>query len=662
MKAWLLDLWGRTQSPPAGSDVLGIGGLRPERAIQEGRDLRLLGYFASYAKPEWHWLLLALLLMPLMSGLGLLQPWLIKQAVDAALIEESLPALLNVVGLFALVIAGEFVVRFAQTYALQYAGQRAVARLRLALFSHLQRLHVRVFDGTPLGRLVTRLTTDVDNLGELFASGAITAFTDLLTVALVVVFMVAIDWELSIVALLSLPPMLLFVTWLRRRARDAYREIRTKISVLNAHLAEQVGGLPLIRALAVGPDFALEYRAINQDLRGAYMRSIRYDALLYSVVESIAAASIAATLAYAAARLMGADALSSALTVGTVVAFYEYIQRFFTPIRDLATKYTVLQSALASAERIHDLLAQDDLDPGVARQLHATSAEVGARAKHGAQAVTAPSAATPPGPLPPEVRFEGVGFAYVAGQTTIEDISFAVAPGQVVAIVGATGSGKSTLMSLLLRFFDPSAGRITLGGRDLGEMGTAEARAHFAYVPQNPYLVAGTLAENLALGSTASEGAPSEGAPSGAARGAVAEVMQRLAAEGVGAELLDALGDPDRPIEEGGANLSAGQRQLVAMLRALATGRPFVLLDEATASLDSETEAQLDLATARVLAGKSALIIAHRLSTIQTADRILVMHEGRLAEAGTHAELLARGGLYTALHRLHFQTEAPSLP
>ncbi len=642
MKAWLLDLWGRTQSPPAGSDVLGIGGLRPERAIQEGRDLRLLAYFASYAKPEWHWLLLALILMPLMSALGLLQPWLIKQAVDAALVEESLPALLNVVGFFALVIAGEFVVRFAQTYALQYAGQRAVARLRLAVFSHLQRLHVRVFDGTPLGRLVTRLTTDVDNLGELFASGAITAFTDLLTVALVVVFMVAIDWELSIVALLSLPPMLLFVTWLRRRARDAYREIRTKISVLNAHLAEQVSGLPLIRSLAVGPDFALEYRAINQDLRGAYMRSIRYDALLYSVVESIAAASIAATLAYAAARLMGADALSSALTVGTVVAFYEYIQRFFTPIRDLATKYTVLQSALASAERIHDLLSQNDLDPGVARQKHATSAQVGVRAGAALQPAALP---LPAAAQPPEVRFEGVGFAYVPGQTTLEDVSFAVAPGQVVAIVGATGSGKSTLMSLVLRFFDPSTGRITLGGVDLGAMPTAEARAHFAYVPQSPYLVAGTLAENLALGSATPDD------------GAVADVMQRLAAAGVGTELLGALGDPNRPIEEGGANLSAGQRQLVAMLRALATGRPFVLLDEATASLDSETEAQLDLATARVLAGKSALIIAHRLSTIQTADRILVMHAGRLAEAGTHAELLARGGLYTALHRLHFQAD-----
>lgn len=620
MRGWFRELWGAADSGAGRTGVLGAGGLRPEGVIQEERDYALFRRFFRFARPELRWLLLALGLMPVLSALGLLQPWLIKQAVDAALAEEGLPRLMQVVIWMALVIGGEFVVRFAQTFALQFAGQRAVARLREALFAHLQRLHLRFFDGTPLGRLVTRLTSDVDNLGELFASGAVTALADMLTVVFVVVFMLLIDWELALVTFIALPPLALFVRWLRARARAAFRDIRTRVATLNAHLAEQVGGLRIMRSLAVTPAFAEEYGDINAALRNAHMRSVRYDALLYSVVDSMATASIAIVLAYAAARLMGVEGALAAASIGTVVAFYEYIQRFFIPVRDLATKYTVLQSALASAERLQGLLDETDLDPGQ----------------------TSTEEATAVADAPPALRFEGVDFSYTEAQATLREVSFSVAPGQRVALVGATGSGKSTLISLLLRFYDTQSGRIWLGDQSLDSLSPRAARRHFAYVPQDPYLVRGTLAENIALGTPVSPD----------------KVVAHARALDVDEAFITELGGPERFIEEGGANLSAGQKQLVALLRALCADRPVVLLDEATAQLDSETEARLQAATERVLRGRSALVIAHRLSTIQAADHIVVLHKGRISEQGCHAELLANGGIYAHLHRLHFSATA----
>lgn len=583
-----------------------------EQVSDDAVDSELAKRLLPFVKPHRRLFAFAFGLMPLAALAGLVQPLLVKHAVDAVVVERSMDALSYVVVAYAIAVIAEFGLRFAQTYTMQLAGQRATASLRLHVFEHIQRLRVGYFDRTPIGRVVTRVTNDIDGLQEVFASGAVTAIADGLVLVGIVVFMFALDAELAAVTMLALPPLALIVNAFRKQARKAYRAIRVHTAALNAYLNEQVQGLGVVQAYGRERECLAEYEDINASYRRSNYASIRFDALLYSVVESVAVASIAIVVFYAAreASLIRDPAIAAGY-VGTVVAFYDYIQRFFIPVRDLSTKYTVIQAALASCERIFGLLDVDEPD---APHREAMAANI---------------------PEDVAIRFEDVRFAYRAGHDVLHGISFDVKRGERVAIVGATGSGKSTLTALLLRLYEHDAGLVAVDGRDVRAFERHALRRRFAVVPQDVFLFRGTVLENVAL----------EEAPD--ADRALAALHQ------VGAlDLVERRGGLSARVEDRGQNFSAGERQLLALARALYADAPYLVLDEATANVDSELEARIAEATEEVLRGRTSIVIAHRLSTVRDADRIVVIHKGRLVEQGDHLSLLARDGVYARLHKL----------
>jgi len=598
-----------------------VSGFHDEAELAEDHDMRLLGRLLPYLRPHVVLLGFALLLIPVTSLAALLQPFLLKLAIDAALVERSTEALLVVVGYFAIAIVGEFFARFGQIYFMQLAGQRSMADLRRAVFHHIQKLRVGYFDRTPVGRVVTRVTNDIDSLAEFFASGAVTAIADVIMLVGIVGFMLYLDWELTLLALASIPPMAVVIGIFRKYARQAFRNTRARIAQLNAYLAEQVNGVSVVQAFGREARCHDEYRWINAGYRDANLLAIRYDALLFSVVEAVATASVAIVLWYASTRAELADPDVSAAYIGTVVAFYQYIQRFFVPIRDLSTKYTIIQHSLASAERIFTLLDTDEPD-APAREMDS----LGEVPKVEDDIV---------------VAFDHVTFAYREGHPVLHDVSFRVRRGETVAIVGATGSGKTTTTSLLLRLYDYDQGHVLVDGEDVRSLDRHDLRGRFAMVQQDVFLFAGTILQNVTLGQDVD-------------RKRAQEALTRV---GAWALLEGREGGLDARVDERGQNFSAGERQLIAFARALYRDPQLLILDEATANIDSETEARLQAAVLELVEGRTSLVIAHRLSTVRHADRILVFHHGRIAEQGSHEELLALGGIYARLHRLSFEAD-----
>jgi ATP-binding cassette subfamily B protein len=574
-------------------------------------DLRLLRRLLEYLRPHLGAVAAAFALIVAQAGIDLVGPYLTKIAIDRHIATGEATGLAGVAGLFLLALAAAFVVRFGQNYIMQMAGQRIMQDMRRQIFAHLQRLHVGHFDRTPVGRLMTRVTTDVDAVNELFTSGVVTVFGDIFTLFGIMAVMVALDWRLALVTFAVIPLFFALTNWFRKGARGSFRETRRWVARINAFLQENLSGMVVVQLFRREERNREAFAVINRRHYDANMQAIFYYAVFYPVVELLAAIAVALILVYG-----GREVLAGGLTLGVLVAFIQYSERFWRPISDLSEKFNLLQAAMAASERIFGLLDTKTL-------------------------VATPDPAVRPQSVQGRVSLENVWFSYTPGQPVLKEIDFAVEPGRSVALVGATGAGKTSIISLLMRFYDVQQGRVALDGVDVREWDLQRLRSSLALVLQDVHLFSGTIASNIRLGSD------------------IPMDRVRAAAEAVHAHrFIERLPQGyDTEVKERGATLSVGQKQLLSFARALAHEPRVLILDEATSSVDTETEQLIQDALRVLLRGRTAIVIAHRLSTVQNVDEILVLHKGRIRERGTHQELLARRGVYWKLYELQYKDQ-----
>jgi ATP-binding cassette, subfamily B, multidrug efflux pump len=593
-----------------------------EDVVGKAYDARLMRRLLGYLRPYRLQAALALAAIIASSLLQLAQPYLMKLAIDRYIPSRDLAGVDRIALWYLAILAGSFCLEFTQTWLLQTTGQRIMFDMRLQLYRYLQRLDLRFYDRNPVGRLMTRVTTDVDVINDLFTSGVVSIFGDVFTLAGIMIVMLSMNWRLALVAFAVLPLIVLVTQWFRRHVRESYRTVRRLIARINAYLQEHITGMGTVQLFRREARAYAEFERINQEHRVANVESIFYYAVFYPAIEVIGALASALTIWYG-----GRSVMQGSLTLGSLVAFLLYSQRFFRPISDMSEKFNILQAAMASSERIFKLL-----DEPVTIQ----SPSIG------------DSRASPLAPRASgHIVFDHVWFAYNPTESgepdwVLKDVSFEVKPGERVGIVGATGAGKSTLINLLLRFYDVSRGRILVDGVDVREMDLHELRAFFSLVLQDVHLFSGTIADNIRLGET---GISDEAVQRAAAAVHADSFVSRLPA-GYGSA-----------VAERGATLSVGQKQLLSFARALAFDPRILVLDEATSSVDTETEILIRDALHVLMSGRTTIAIAHRLSTIQDMDKILVLHKGQLRESGTHQELLAHRGIYFKLYQLQYKDQ-----
>ena len=596
---------------------------------EKGYDAALMRRLLRYVRPYRGTAAVAVLLLLSSAGLTLVGPALTQRVLDVAVPRQDLSLLGTLALIFLASLILEFLTDYGQAYLTAWMGQRVMADLRLTLFTHLQRLSPAYFDRNPVGRLMTRVTSDVETLNELFSSGVVTVFGDLFTLTAIIVMMLVVDWRLALVAFAVIPLMLLAAITFRKHVRSSFRDIRTRLARLNAFMQEHISGMRVIQLFGREPAEAAAFAEVNRGHMLAHLRSITIYAVFFPVVEFLTSVAMALLLWRGGARV-----LDGTLTVGVLAAFIQLTRRFFQPLQDLSEKYNLLQSAMASSERIFRLL---DTEPTVKQP------EVPLRL---------------PAPVRGEVSFEDVWFRYEGGgeeeeavgalptapgadSWVLKSVSFRARPGETLALVGHTGAGKTTIISLLLRFYDPQRGRITIDGVDIRDLDLAELRGLIGFVQQDLFLFSGDIGHNLTLDAE------------------VGPEAARQAAERVGADrFIGRLPDGyAHVLGERGRSLSVGERQLLSFARALARNPAILLLDEATSSVDAQAEAQIQEAVAELMRGRTSIVVAHRLSTILHADEILVLHHGEIRERGSHRALLAQNGLYQRLYRLQLGGE-----
>jgi ATP-binding cassette subfamily B multidrug efflux pump len=633
-----------------------------EEVLGKAYDARLMRRLLGYLKPYTWQVVIALVAIVLKAGADVLGPYLTKVAVDKYmthspgahsfldrwLSSKPLTGIGQIGGLYLALLGVSFFLDFLQTYFMQWTGQKVMFDLRKQIFRHLQRMHVGFFDRNPVGRLVTRVTTDVDALNEMFTSGVVSIFEDVFVLGGIIVIMLKMDWRLALLTFSVLPFIFIATMVFRRKVRDSYRRIRTAIARINSYLQEHVSGMVVLQLFNREKRAYARFKEINAQHMEAFKDAILAYAFYYPVVEILSALAIAMVIWFG-----GNQTLRGITTLGVLVAFMQYAQRFFRPIQDLSEKYNILQSAMASAERIFKLLDAkiEVLTPSHPKKVEGpgriefdhvwfayrnvpSESKGGTSTKHRA-----------PSPGGDGARSSSSGSEDSGTNEpdwVLKDVSFAVEPGETVAFVGHTGAGKTTIISLLLRFYDVQKGAIRIDGIDVREMDLNDLRRRFGVVLQDPFLFTGTLEQNIRLGSD----------------WITDEQVARAAEEVNLGDFIRSLSNGFKePVHERGSTLSTGQKQLISFARALAHDPKILILDEATSSVDTETEMKVREALTKLVEGRTSVVVAHRLSTIQRADKIIVMHKGKVREMGTHQQLLAQHGIYYKLYQLQYKDQ-----
>jgi ATP-binding cassette, subfamily B, multidrug efflux pump len=600
-------------------------GLERMREEHRAADRRLISMVARFARPHWRMLLWAVLLLPVITAAQQVQPYLFKVAIDGPIDHQlklgmpiasgTITELLKLTGLYLATLVFVFLVEYLITYLMESVGQRVVYDMRMRMFEHLQRLDLAFYERNPVGRLMTRVTNDLEGISEFFSAGLVSLVADLFRLFGILVAMCLLSVKLTLWTFVVAPPLLLMAGFFRVRLRRVFMSIRKHIARINTYLAESLSGLETVKLFNRARRNDEEFDVLNRDYMKANLRSILYDSSLYAVIELVSTAAIALFI-YASAMSIE----KGLITLGTVVAFVEYIKRFFIPIRDIGMKYSIIQSAFASADRIDLLLSEESIvtetpEPIVARKLRG------------------------------EIEFCNVTFGYKPDEPVLKDVSFCLKPGERLAVVGATGAGKSTILKLINRFYDVWEGRILIDGVDIRAYEVRSLRRRIGQVLQDVVLFSGSILDNIRL----DRDLPPDRIDEVCRQAQVHRVVEKLPR------------GTQTPIKERGANVSHGERQLIAFARILAKDPEVFLFDEATSNIDSRTEVLIQEALEQVLHNRTSLIIAHRLSTVSIADRILVLHKGRVAESGTHETLMVENGLYARLYRLQFKDAASRL-
>ena len=587
--------------------------MQEDEILGKAYDSRLMKRLLVFARPYAPHIVGAIFLTIFISALSPLRPYLTKIAVDDYIsVGDGDGLLLIVLLLFAsLVVQG--VAQYFMTYFTQWIGQRIIVDVRMQIFTKLQRLALRFFDRNPVGRLVTRVTNDVEVLNEMFSSGLVTVFADVFILIWIVVFMFSINWVLALVTL-SVIPFLVYGTFLfRRKVRETYRSVRYEVARLNSFMQERVSGIATMQLFGREKKEFATFEKINEAHMDANIKSVFYYAVFFPAVDFISSLAVALIVWYA-----GGEILAGLMSIGTLISFIQYTEMFFRPIRDLSEKYNIMQTAMASSERIFKLMDDETIIPEPAAERKTMLPRI------------------------EDIAFTNVKFCYNEDEWVLKDVSFSIPRGQTVAIVGATGAGKSTVINLLCRFYDIQHGSITVGDTDIRDVPIAELRKHIGIVLQDVFLFAGSIRNNITLGNDEISAERVE------------EVSRLVGID----RFIERLPERyDSPIRERGGSLSVGQKQLLAFARALAFDPELLILDEATSSVDTESEILIQQAIASLLRGRTSVVIAHRLSTIQNAHNILVMHKGLIRERGTHQELLAQRGIYYKLYQLQYKDQ-----
>jgi len=609
---------------PAGEAVLG-----------KAYDVALMRRLWPFVRPHARLLLVWLPFTLLAVAFEMAQPYLVKVAIADHIAVGKLDGLATIAIVYLALVVLQAGASFGEQWAVQLLGQRAMHGLRLAIYDHVVSQRAGFFDRMPVGRLLTRMTNDIESVNEMFASGVITLATDALRMLVIAAIMFSLDPGFTVLTFTTIPLLILLVNQARRMMRSSFREIRVRLAAMNAFAQEHLSGIKVVQIFRRERAAAAEYGVINAGHRDAYLASIRADASMYALVEAIGVLAVA-LVAWWAVRDLGAQA-NTVATLGLVVAFLEYINKFFIPIRDLSAKYAVMQGAMAAIERISELLGTREPDAPSPAAATTSGPRGAAPIGDGPADVSSDGLRVISPADAPLVSFDHVEFSYGA-EPIIRGVTIAVERGQTVAIVGATGSGKSTLIKLLTRLYEPTAGRITVGGEDIRALPVADLRRRVTVVSQDVALFSGTVANNIALGGVAS-GRTIERA----------EIERAVARVGLDRLLADRPEGLDSSVGERGGSFSAGEKQLLAFARALVRDPEILVLDEATAHVDPETESLIERGVAELMRGRTTLVIAHRLSTIRSADVIIVLDRGLVIERGTHGELVAAGGAYARL-------------